>query len=428
MRAVLGVLWILVAGAAIAETAGQVWVYATAGMLPALRDAPVASDEPKQYLADTRQKLSPIFGYGLRPGWSVVENTPDLARSLELIGERTPPPEWRLPANNYGFISPVDYPYSDPDETAFYVAVTGGSVANGLAVSVPELIAKAVNAASGYEARKVVVLNMSGGGYKQPQQSLILSYFLSIGQEIDLILNMDGLNEAYTSWENEALYAIEPALPGGKFLYGLLNHFASGEAAEQVARAREQQDDLRLLKTSTRSALVYMYAEARLARVVSAEIEVESEISGPVEGRAYPMMIQAGRQMDLEALSDEVVDIWARGSIAIWGMAEQFGAKYIHVLQPNQYHTRKVFLDAERAMAFQTPEWNGAPIVRLAYPKLVARGAELAARGIHFVDLTGVFDGNSEHLYFDACCHFRRRGYELLLSEALNGEIARALR
>ena len=47
-------------------------------------------------------------------------------------------------------------------------------------------------------------LCFSHEGYKQPQQLLILSYFLSIGQSFDVVVNIDGFNEVAMSPLNDA--------------------------------------------------------------------------------------------------------------------------------------------------------------------------------------------------------------------------------
>jgi hypothetical protein len=46
--------------------------------------------------------------------------------------------------------------------------------------------------------RKFVPLCFSHEGYKQPQQLLVLAYFLSIGQRFDLVLNIDGPERSRT--------------------------------------------------------------------------------------------------------------------------------------------------------------------------------------------------------------------------------------
>jgi hypothetical protein len=53
-------------------------------------------------------------------------------------------------------------------------------------------------------------------------------------------------------------------------------------------------------------------------------------------------------------------------------------------------------------------------------------GRELQAKGVDFVDLTGLFAKVSEPLYTDSCCHFSREGNQLL-GEAMGRAIAQAL-
>ena len=59
-------------------------------------------------------------------------------------------------------------------------------------------------AAPAFRGREIVPLCFAHEGYKQPQQLLVLSYFLSIGQELDLVVNIDGFNEVALSRLNDA--------------------------------------------------------------------------------------------------------------------------------------------------------------------------------------------------------------------------------
>ena len=169
------------------EFLGQIWIYKNNGFFPFFKH----SDTPENliYSEDTRQKLSPIFGYSLRPGWRATDGLDDFQKNeiYRQLGVNQIPEYYYLPANNYGFISNFDYPYSNKDsKNTFYIAITGGSVANGLAIMVQEEFEKIVKKDLGFENHDVVIINLSGGGYKQPIQTQILSYFISIGQKIDL--------------------------------------------------------------------------------------------------------------------------------------------------------------------------------------------------------------------------------------------------
>ncbi|MHC4108421.1 MAG: hypothetical protein ACYSTY_10090, partial [Planctomycetota bacterium] len=94
-------------------------------------------------------------------------------------------------------------------------------------------------------------------------------------------------------------------------------------------------------------------------------------------------------------------------------MATQAGARYLHVLQPNQYVGDRVFSPRERRLAIH-PRSPYGPLVRAGYPALKAAGALLAASGIPYRDATGIFDATAEAVYADDCCHFNQRGNDLL--------------
>ena len=54
--------------------------------------------------------------------------------------------------------------------------------------------------------------------------------------------------------------------------------------------------------------------------------------------------------------------------------------------------------------------------------QLSEAGRRLARQGVRFHDLSRVFAGHGETLYFDNCCHFNRRGNEVMaqaIAEAL---------
>lgn len=404
----------------VAELGAQAWVYYSNGkwIFEQETQATVAA---VSHNSATRQKLSPIFGYSMRPGWRSDSNITNVGALLELIGESKLPDFWSIPANNYGFISKHDYPYHDADPETFYVAVTGGSVANGLALYGEEKILKAIKSVAKFSNRNVVLINLAAGGFKQPQQVQALGYFLSIGQQIDLIINMDGLNEAYIGWDNFNRVGVEYSLPTGVFLYGLLNNFVSRYQTKP-------QGTYSATAQSTRSALVWLGAIALQQEHESKMAEIESEAGQFSPDRDYPMTIQRAASMSTEELAERIVSTWVRGSIALQGLADRFGAKYIHTIQPNQYHTQKTFGAAEAKLAFEDNNWDGAEIVRKIYPMFIEAGESLKNKGIRFVDLTPVFDKYEEHIYFDVCCHFRGNGYDIIMDDVLAAEIATSLK
>ncbi len=48
------------------------------------------------------------------------------------------------------------------------------------------------------------------------------------------------------------------------------------------------------------------------------------------------------------------------------------------------------------------------------YPQLLAAVPVLQREGVNIVDATGLFDGLSDTIYSDDCCHYNQRGNDLL--------------
>src|SRR5436309_3415270 len=85
-----------------------------------------------------------------------------------------------------------------PSNRAFRLA----AVAIGLALESHDAIRKIVQSLPTHRGKDIVMINLAQGGYKEPQQLLALGYVIALGQPLDLVINMDGFNEAYISWEN----------------------------------------------------------------------------------------------------------------------------------------------------------------------------------------------------------------------------------
>ena len=92
------------------------------------------------------------------------------------------------------------------DPKAYVIAILGGSVAEGFASYVihhPERFEdlRSVIFATGH--RRIRVVNLALGGYKQPQQFFMASYVLG---HVDMLINIDGFNEM----TKEDLYPVYP--------------------------------------------------------------------------------------------------------------------------------------------------------------------------------------------------------------------------
>ena len=105
------------------------------------------------------------------------------------------------------------------------------------------------------------------------------------------------------------------------------------------------------------------------------------------------------------------------------------GARYVHVLQPNQYFTTRPFAPGEAAVALAADS-PFKPGVEQGYPVLeqtIASG-ELAQAGVTVVDGVHLFDAERAPVYIDNCCHYTRRGYEILADAIAAAVLSRGRR
>ena len=91
------------------------------------------------------------------------------------------------------------------------------------------------------------------------------------------------------------------------------------------------------------------------------------------------------------------------------------GMTYVHVLQPTLHDEGSKPLTAQE-LATGTDEEGLSRRVTEGYDLLRERGRELAEQGIAFLDLSMIFEGVEETLYFDRC-HFEKPGSVMMARE-----------
>ena len=114
------------------------------------------------------------------------------------------------PISDQGFFSPDGEPaFQTRAEDRAIVGIFGGSFAAQLYLEAGEHL-EACLAETG---RTPVLLAFAAGGYKQPQQVMILSYLLTLGAEFDLVLNIDGFNEVSLPYGDNLPNGVNPFYP-----------------------------------------------------------------------------------------------------------------------------------------------------------------------------------------------------------------------
>ena len=298
-------------------------------------------------------------------------------------------------------------------EELVVIGLLGGSVAS----EVQPAFQRALNRwfAANRLPRQPVVVNLSVGGAKQPQQTIIFANALLLGGEFDLIVNLDGFNETALSAENRR---------GGRFpFYPKWWHTQVGLTAEELLRAgqigalrREQgrlaaAGETAILRRSAVFGLANRYRQERIAAAIiqrnyelaALESAYSQEKYGPINWPETGDLFPAAAR------------IWYRGSLALARLAELGGAEYYHFLQPNQYVPDSKPLSAIELEYHYTPGGRYGSFVAEGYPPLLREfSRDLQSRGINYFDLTRIFVDRRETLYRDDCCHFNDHGSELL--------------
>jgi hypothetical protein len=359
----------------------------------------------------TGDGLHPYFGPTHRQGYPF--DVPEPLRENGVTG--------RVPTNNFGFASPHDYPFSKTSPNQLVIGIFGGSVGAWFCqVGAHRLVAD-LQANAYFKSREIVPLCLSHEGYKQPQQLLVLSYFLSIGQVFDMVVNIDGFNEvALSSFNNQR--GIDVSMPSAMHLEPLVNLVNQATLTphklQSLAAIEQYKERINYLVgrlQHNRIAAINFVLE-RLHRSATASYQAElvrfsSLPSNPSQSSlilATPSVVQRD---ETRALAD-AAKAWAEASTLMHTMLAARGVPYFHILQPNQYFTTRSFSaeEAKVARSDASPFRKGA---EKGYPMLVTESEKLKSRE-SFLNATGIFDRESSAVYIDDCCHYTLRGNQLL--------------
>ncbi|MFH1279196.1 MAG: hypothetical protein ABIK65_12550 [Candidatus Eisenbacteria bacterium] len=267
--------------------------------------------------------------------------------------------------------------------------------------------------------KEVVLLNLAMGGYKQPQQLLTLSYFLSLGAEFDGVVNIDGFNEVALPLAENVPGGVNPFFPRkwSWRVMGTLPPESITDLAEMGAIDRRRRSFARTfsespLRRSVTASLIWRFGDGRIER---RRAEIERSLA--TRGRSSTDYSLTGPPAEFKSdweLCAALAANWERSSRLMNDLCLANGAVYLHFLQPNQYvEGSKPMGEEERRVAIYLGH-PYRPGVLLGYPLLCERGRALASEGIPFHDLTMIYSGIPDAIYRDSCCHPNERGYRLV--------------
>jgi hypothetical protein len=266
--------------------------------------------------------------------------------------------------------------------------------------------------------RTLRLFNGANGGYKQPQQLLLVGYLLALGAPIDLVINLDGFNEVVLPYADNARLGVNPFYPRA---WSKRLAMRSGEldpvVVGKIAALRERQrrilgwvadNSLGALATvRLAAALIYSDAEGRI-------VALQERLSVPAGELSLEQRGGESREFVPDQVLIESARLWARASLLLADVLQPRGIEYFHFLQPNQYLEGSKPLSAEERVHFYRPEGRYGRYARAGYPRLLQAAADQGLESIHYFDATALFLEATETLYEDPCCHLNQRGNRIL--------------
>lgn len=355
------------------------------------------------------ERLHPFFAYVLKQG--------------AFTNERL-----KLKVNRQGFFSLYEYPFFKTNKNQFIVGIFGGSVANNFAVDeyINQRLSKKLKAYPEFANKEIIVLNFGNGGYKQPQQLLILNYFLALGQELDLVLNIDGFNEvALSNLNNKA--QVELGMPSVQHLQpltGLANNNLSPEVMSSIVQISKNKKQLKeaIDKLPTcQLALCHAVTSLQVRQLVNSyqqavakyDIQVKNS-SKDTANSSITYIPKANSVLKDAAAFDKMASIWYESSVTMNQVLSSRKIPYLHFVQPNQYYpTQRVFTEKEKLIAINKDS-PYIEAVKKGYPVLLSKVDDLQKARVNVFSGVNILDNTKETVYKDACCHYNSVGEEVL--------------
>lgn len=356
----------------------------------------------------TVERLHPFFGYVMKQG--AFSNK-----------------KYNLKVNKSGFYTPLQYPFAKTSKNQFIIGIFGGSVANNLAVDEYEstMLSRKLKTYPEFANKEIILLNFANGGYKQPQQLLILNYFLAVGQEFDMVVNIDGFNEvALSNLNNKSQLDLGmPSVQHVQALTDLANDNLSPEAMAAIVKINENKKQLRTtiaqlqtcrlaLCNAVISIQVRLLLKDYQQEIIKYDKQVKESKTDPKNsGTVY--IPKSDTVLDDTDAFTKMVSMWYDSSVMMNQILSIRKIPYFHFIQPNQYYqTKRIFPKKEKAFAISkdSPYMEG---VTKGYPLLLSKVDDLQKAGVNVFNGVNILDNTNEIVYKDSCCHYNLVGQEL---------------
>ena len=360
--------------------------------------------------------LSPYFGWIETPGTRLKELL--YQSRIDLQSKNNPDPDWLYITNNsLGFVSKLNIPLPK-NKHDYVIAVMGGSVARWFALQVPKKFVTQLKQHRFFKGKNIILFNLASGGYKQPQQLNLLNFLLINSFAPDMVINIDGFNEAALAFDN-LKHGVSPAYPSHSHWTHLTKGFAlTGEIRKilgdyQRASRKKERFSVLAQKHSYSNILSYIFLkqQERWKDEITRQEILYTEKSETLAKDSRKLTIKGP---NFDTCLNGIATIWQRSSKLMYDICSANQILYFHILQPTPHDPDAVkpFTEEELGrIGSGVHLW--AQGIRLLYPMFKAKAEELEVRGVSYKDLTDIFSTSTDTIYYDVC-HFNQKGNELL--------------
>ena len=314
-----------------------------------------------------------------------------------------------------------DRPFVKSTNKNVIVGVLGGSFAHGVSTT-SNILKGALSKVPRFKGKEIILIHMAVGGYKQPQQLMKFNYYLTLGAQFDVIINIDGFNEIAIPGTENLPKGVHPLYPRSwyYFIDGALNEDMLSIYGSR-AHAKKQQSQyasffsLPLLRYSISGNLLWKLANRNaVSKISHADVALIKYRESDANKRRYVATGPDYTVTSSEAYFKDMAEVWARTSKLLYSQCIGLGIDYYHYLQPNQHvKGSKPMSEHEKKIAFSSRSLYGKEATE-GYPYLIEQGKTLKAEGFPYYDLTMIFSENSKELYIDNCCHLNMPGYAIV--------------
>lgn len=304
-------------------------------------------------------------------------------------------------------------PIVKKEEGKLNIVVIGGSVATGLAKFIERAWKKTFKVAPR-------LINLACPGYKQPQQLMALTYFLSLGAEYDLVINIDGFNDIVLPYVENYVAGINLFFPRSWKLR--ISGNPPPRELALIGKVKYFQDTKQTRLKELSGSIFNISATYGIIKMVqlminNKEIYDSSTALFTIQRKSSKRFDESGPLEHYKNVSEmhaAAAEVWYRCSLLINSLAKDNGFEYYHFLQPDQYLEGSKRLTTEEKRTAYNPKHLYRQSVVVGYPMLIAKGKMLLKNQVNFFDATMIFANIDETVYCDDCCHFNKKGNQIV--------------